>query len=179
VRRVDRWELHPRHPDLAAVVEELAAQRLAEAFGGVLGGAVGRLERNRTERQPRSDLDDHAGVPGAHPPQRRQRAVDGAEVGDFGDPADLGGGEFGDRGEHRHHGVVHPHVDRPELALDGRGRRLHLVGVGHIDGHHLRAPARSGDVGCSRGEPIGPAGQQRHPGAAAGEGDRCGPPHAC
>ena len=42
--------------------------------------------------------------------------MDVPQVRHLGHPPEVGGGHVLDRGEHRRHRVVHPHVDRPELA---------------------------------------------------------------
>jgi hypothetical protein len=91
VRRVQRRQLHNRDAHVAALVQELAAQRLGEALDRVLGGAVRRLQRDRAVGERRPDLDDHAAVARAHPPQRRERSVHVAEIGDLGHPADFVG----------------------------------------------------------------------------------------
>ncbi len=56
--RVERGHLDHGEPDPAAVVDQLASERVTEALDGVLGGAVGRLERDAAVGQRRADLDD-------------------------------------------------------------------------------------------------------------------------
>ena len=56
---------------------------------GMLGAAVGGLQRDPAVGQRRADLHDRAAVAGLHPPQRGHRGVDVAEVADLGDPLDT------------------------------------------------------------------------------------------
>ncbi len=55
-----------------------------------------------------------------------------AQVGHFDDAAKLGGRCEGDRREHRCHGIVDPHVNWAEGALELGCRALDLIGIGHI-----------------------------------------------
>src|SRR5215217_1158876 len=80
LRRVDCRQLYHGKPDVATVVDQLAPQRLGEALDRVLGAAVGRLQRYRPVGECRSYLDDMALIPGEHPLQGSQGAIDGTEI---------------------------------------------------------------------------------------------------
>ena len=71
------------------IAQQLAAQGVGEAEHRVLGGAVGRLQRDPPVGQCGADLDDGAAVARAHPLERRHRAPHVAEVGDLGDPPEF------------------------------------------------------------------------------------------
>ena len=107
---------------LAALVQQLGAQRLVEALDGVLGAAVRPLQRDAAVGQGRADLDDRAAVARQHPAQGRPGAVDEAEVGHLGDPLELLGLDVDEPGEHRGEGDVDPDVDR-RRARPRPGRR--------------------------------------------------------
>jgi hypothetical protein len=64
----------------AALVHELAAQRVGEPRAWRVGGAVARLQRDPAVHQRRAHDDDHAAVARAHRLQRSERAVDLAEI---------------------------------------------------------------------------------------------------
>jgi hypothetical protein len=72
--------MHRADPDAAAGVVQVGAERVVEALDGVLGGAVGGLQRDPAVGQRRADLDDGAAVAGPHAGQRGQGAVHVAEV---------------------------------------------------------------------------------------------------
>ncbi len=76
----------------------------------------------------------------------RQRAVHSAEVGDVGDAPHFRGSQLVHGREHRDHGVVDPHVDRPEFGLDGVGGPVDGIGVVHVEGHDQPGAAVGGDV---------------------------------
>ena len=116
-------QLHHRHPDAAALVQQLGAQRVGEARDGELGGAVRRLQRDRAVGERRADLHDHPAVARPHAPQGGERPVHAAEVRDLGDAADLGGRSRGRSAKTGGHRAVDPHVDRPELAPRHAPRR--------------------------------------------------------
>ena len=113
--RIERGQVHHRHVDSAAVVEQLGPQRLGEALERVLGGAVRGLQRDAAVRERRADLDDRAAVARPHPPQRGQRPVDGPQVGDGGGARVLVRVELPRPGVDGGHRVVHPDVDGAEL----------------------------------------------------------------
>ena len=90
-----RRHLHHGDVDVAVLVHQLGAQRLGEAVDGVLGAAVGRLQRDGAVAERRADLHDGPAVAGAHAVQRGHRAVHEAEVAHLGDPAELSAADLG------------------------------------------------------------------------------------
>jgi len=132
LRCIERRHLHHADPDVAVIVDQLAANRLGEALDRVLGGAVGRLQGDATIRQRRANLDDRATVARQHPLQRCQRSVDETEIGHLGDAAVVGGHHLSGGREDGAEGVVNPHVNRAKFLLDGIRGPLHCVGVGHV-----------------------------------------------
>lgn len=78
---------------------------------------------------------------------RRERAMDGAEVGDLGHAPVLLRRCLPDGREDGRHGVVDPDIDRPQLLLDpGRGA-LHRVGLCHVERQHEGAADPGGGAG--------------------------------
>ena len=138
---------HDRDVDVAALVQQLGAERFVEA---VFGAAVGGLQWNRADTQRRAHLHDRAAVAGAHPAQRCHRAVHTTQVGDLGDAAELVRVDLVERHEYRREGVVDPHVDRPDLAFDTVGHRVDRTGVGHIQFDSSRRAAGPSNLGCRR-----------------------------
>ena len=59
---------------------KLASQRIGKSVDRVLAGAVCRLKGDLFIGQRRPDLDNRSAVPRKHAPQRRQGAVDKAEI---------------------------------------------------------------------------------------------------
>src|SRR5688572_865450 len=80
LRCVQRRQLHHRDPNLLPVVQQFRPERFAETLDRMFGGAVGGLQWNAPVRERRSDLNDDAVIARPHPLQRRQRAMDDAEV---------------------------------------------------------------------------------------------------
>ena len=169
-RHVDHGDAHA-----APIVEQLRPQRFREALDRVLGGAVGGLQRDGPVRQPGAHLDDGARVARQHVLERGQRAVDVAEIGDFGDPAVLLGTHLLDRRKDADHGVVDPHVDGTQLALDPLGRCLDGRGIGDVRRERERPSSGVPDLALRRREPVRAAGDQPHDRSARAECPGDGP----
>jgi hypothetical protein len=130
-----------------------------------------------------SDLHDGAGIAGDHAPKRRQRTVDGAEVGDLRDAAELSRIDLVDRGEDRRHRVVNPDVDGSELGFHPLGGCLAGIGVRDVSRDDQRLPTGCLDVfGCAsqsrlaagdEADPVAP-GAECLRGSPAGAGARPG-----
>ncbi len=175
LRGVHGGQLHHRGAHPGAGGEKLAAERLVEALDGVLGPAVGALERDTAVGDGRADLDDHTGVAGQHPGQGGPGGEDVAEVADLGDPPELLGGDLGEGGEDGGEGGVDPDVDRAECLLGQPGGRLHGLRVGDVrlDGDDLGGAGEPGLAFC--GVQSGPTpGDQREAVPAGGEGRDAG-----
>jgi hypothetical protein len=86
------------------------------------------------------------------------------------DPLELLVAEVRERAVRPDAGVGHEHVDRPELGLQLGDRGAELVRVGHVR-HGDRAAAGFGHH-CL--EVVAGAGDQAHPGALRGGGQRHG-----
>ncbi len=142
LRRVHRGHLHHGDVDTGLIVQQLAAQRGGEPVDGVLGAAVGGLQRDAALAQRGPDLHDRPAVARPHPGQRRHRAVDEAQVSHLGDPAELLRGDLGERGEHRGEGHVDPHVDGSEGVLYLLRGRIHLGEIGDVRRDGERPAAR-------------------------------------
>jgi hypothetical protein len=104
------------------------------------------LQRNATISQRAADLNDDAAIARLHAPQRRKRAVNGAEISDIGDTFVLFRLHFFDRRKDRNHRVVYPDVDWPETLFDRDGRGFHGGGIGHIARQHERFASERLDV---------------------------------
>ena len=146
LRGVDGRHLHHGDAHAGALVQQLTAQRGGEPVDGVLGPAIGGLQRDAALAERRPDLDDHAAIPRPHPGQRSHRAVHEPQVAHLGDPPELFGGDLGEWREHRGERHVHPYVDRPEGLLDLPGGRVHLAGIGHVGRDRVGDPAGCGHV---------------------------------
>ena len=132
-----------RQLDVAAVVDQLTAQRIGEAPDARLGAAVRGLQRDAPIRQRRAHLDNVPAVARQHAPQRGHGPIHLAEVRHLGHATELLGRDLLERREDRRHGVVDPDIDRAELFLDPVRGGLDLVGVGHVRGQHQGlAPGR-------------------------------------
>ena len=142
LRRVDRGHLDHGDVDGGLVVQQLAAQRGGEPVDGVLGAAVGGLQRDAALPQRRPDLHDRPAIARPHPGQRRHRAVHEAQVGHLGDPAELLRGDLGERGEHRGEGHVDPDIDGSEGVLYLLRGRIHLGEIGDVRRDGERPAAR-------------------------------------
>jgi hypothetical protein len=175
--RVGPRELHRGDVDARVVVEQFAADRLGEAPHGVLGAAVGALQRDGPLGEGGADLHHHTTVAGDHVPQGGPGAVDHAQVGDLGNALELLGPDLRERGEHGGDGGVDPDVDRSEPLLDQGRRRVDLAGVDQVERDGQGAAARRlGLLGGGRERLLAP-GEQPDGGAVAGERPRGGPPH--
>ena len=165
---VDRRHLHHRHGDGAPLVEQLAAQRLVKALGGVLGSAVGRLQGNAPVRQCRPDVDDRPPVAPLHPRQHGHRAPDVPEVGDLGGPSVLLRGDVVEPGEdqgERHVTQTSMGPSRPRCARPrprpGRSPRRRSA----RPGRRRRVP----DLGSRSLQAALPARDESHPVSTARE----------
>ena len=165
-------------PDVAAVVEQLAAEGLGEALDRVLGPAVRGLEGDGAVAEGGADLDDHAPVAGPHAGQRGERAVDLAQVGHAGDPGELGGRRLRDGGEDSRHGRVDPHVDGPQLVLRPLGGAVDGIGVGHVEREDEGPPPRRLHLLRRRLQPVASPGEEGDVGPPLGEGPHAGPTDA-
>src|SRR5215471_3192728 len=63
---IDGWHLHHRHPAVRPPMQKLATQRLVEALYGMLGPAVGGLERYASVGESRAHLHDGTVVAWEH-----------------------------------------------------------------------------------------------------------------
>jgi hypothetical protein len=161
---------------VAALVQQLDAQRLVEPLDRVLGPAVGALQRDSAVRQRRADLHDRPAVARLHEAQCRHRAVHVPQVADLRRPLELGWGDLVQRCEDRAERDVHPDVDRAQPLLDVRGGLVHGVAVGDVEGQHERLAAGVTDL-LGGGLQTGLAARdQADLRAAAGEGADDGPP---
>ena len=103
--------------------------------------------------------------------------MDGAEVGDLGDPQELLRRALPQLGEHGGHGDVDPDVDLAELLLDLRARRPRAAsasatsagatqarrpGLAHLGGGGLEPDAAAGD----QADVVAAGGELAHAGAA-------------
>jgi hypothetical protein len=159
-------------------VEQLAAQRVREALDRVLGAAVRCLERDASVRERRAHLDAHAPVARRHSPQRCERAVHVAEIGNLGHPPELGCHRLLDGDEHGDHGVVDPDVDGSEAPLHRPGRRRDLLRTRDIGGHDERLTAGRVDIASGAFEAIPAPGEKAQARPARRECARRRPPHA-
>ena len=174
--RVDGRHLHDGDPYLGPLVQQLAPDRLGEPVDGVLGAAVGGLQRDRPVAEGGADLDDRAAVPWPHPRKRDHRAVHEPQVADLGDPPELIRLDLPERREDRGERHVHPDVDRAEPVLRLLGRPLDGVEVGHVGRDGQRAAARAlHRVGRRREAVLAPR-DQHHVRAATPEELGRGPP---
>lgn len=150
---------HLQHHDahVAAVVEQLGAQRVHEPLDRVLGRAVRGLERDTPVGERRADLDDGAAIARQHALERGKRAVDVPEVRHLGHAAEILGRHLLHGREDREHRVVDPDVDGPELGLHLRGCGLDGIGVGDVERQHEGAAALGFDVALRSLEPHAPA----------------------
>ena len=155
--------------DVASVVNQLRPQRIGEALHGMLGSAVGGLQRDGSIGKRGSDLDDHAPVARQHPTQGGQRTVHVSEIGHIGDATELFRRHVLSRRQNGHHGVIDPDVDGTEMSLDRFGCFLDLVIVGHIGRQGEGTTSGRFDFPPGRLQPVAAAREKRHPGAASGK----------
>lgn len=176
LRRVQAGQVDDRQLDVRALVHELAAQRLVEPLDRVLGGAVGRLQRDAAPAQRRADLHDRPAVARAHHVQRGEVAVDAAEVRHLGDAPEVLRGGIAHLAQDGGHRVVDPDIDRAELALDAV-RGLHdAIGGGDVERQDERPPAGRFDIAPRALEPGPSTGDQPHVIALLREAHRGRPP---
>jgi hypothetical protein len=171
LRRVHAGEMHHGEPDLAAVMQELASERVREAAKRRFGSAVGCLKRDRAIGERGPYLHDRASVDGPHMTQRGQRSVNRAEIRDLGHAPPLFGRNAVGGPEDGRHRVVDPHVEpappRDELSSRGEDR----IGIGHVDRDHHGPAAGSLDVAAGTRQPGMTAGQKGYTPATARKGD--------
>ncbi len=179
LRRVDRWHLHHCHADVAAVMQELTAQRLVEPLDGMLGATVRRLQGYAAIGKRRPHLDDGAGVSRQHALERSLGAVHVTEVADLRNPLEFIRAHLHERREDRTERPVHPYVDRSQLRLRLAGRCLHLISMRDIGGDDQRLTARCLDIVGGAGQPLFASRQQGHLRSPASEGGGGRPPDAC
>jgi hypothetical protein len=144
----------------------------------MLGGAVGRLQRDAAIGERGADLHDRAAVARQHACQRRQRPVNDAKIGDVGDALVLVGRHLLHRREDAEHRVVHPDVDRAECVLHRCGGVLDRVGVGDVGLQDDRLTTGGLDVALCSLEPGTSARQQPDARTAPGKRNRRRAPHA-
>ena len=113
-------------------MQQFAPQGGREPVDGVLGSAVGRLQGNAAITERGTDLHDRPLPAQPHPGQRGHGAVHETEVADLGDPAELLGGDLGERGEHRGERDIDPDIDRAEELFHLPGGVVDLRVVGHV-----------------------------------------------
>ena len=159
-------------------MHQLGADGVGEAADRELGAAVGGLQRDGTVGERRADLHDDAAVARDHAPERRHRPVDGSEVGHLGRAPELLRRHVDEPREHGRHRVVHPDVDRAELAFAPLGRGLDLSVVGHVGLDDDRRPAERLDLATRLVEPLDAPRDEAHARSAAGERVRDRAPHA-
>ena len=122
----------------------------------------------------RADLDDDAAVTRPHPPQRGERPVHRAEVGDFGHAPHLVRAQLADGREDGQHRVVDPDVDRAQLRLDGGRGCVDRLRVRDVEREDERTATEPVDLAPRGLEPVSPPREQAEGGAAAGELARAG-----
>ena len=83
---------------------------------------------------------------GTHPFERGKRAVDVAEIAHLRHALELGGRHILDEREDAGHGVIDPHVDRPQFLLDSFGGSLDAVGVRDVALNDDRLASQRFDV---------------------------------
>jgi len=130
--RIEGGHLHHRHANLAAVMQQFTAQRISESANREFCAAIRRLKRNCPIGECRPDLDDDAVILPFHAPEGGHCAVNRAQVGDFGRPFVIFGGNFAERRINCRHCVVDPHIEGPEGRFDRRRCGFDLCRVGHI-----------------------------------------------
>jgi hypothetical protein len=138
--------LDHRDLNVAALMQQLRTKRVAEAFNGMLGSAVCGLQRDASIRQRRANLDDDAVITGFHPPERREGAVDHAEVRHLGHALVLVHFHLDDRREDTRHRVVDPDVDGTKRLLEFRGGSLDAVRIRNVALEDQRAATCLFDV---------------------------------
>ena len=178
LRRVDGGKLDHGQPDSAAVVQELAAQRIGEAADRELGAAIGGLQRDGAVGQGGTDLNDRTGIAGAHVAQGRHRPVHVAEIGHLGHSAELVGRDGLKRAEHRRHGVVDPDVDAAKVPDDPVSSREHRLRIGDIGGTEQRFTPGGLDLAPGTLETFVAAGDQPDTVSLPGKSHRGRPAHA-
>ena len=113
--------------------------------------------------------------------QGRHRAPHLAEEGDLHGALEVGRLDSPDRGKHRGHGVIDPHVDRAELLLGLGSRRVYLVELADVGGQDQSPATGLGHLRGRRVEACLPPGDQAHVVAVLREGAGGGPadPRGC
>src|SRR5205814_9351010 len=160
LRRIQRWQLHHRHAHVTLLMPKFAPQRVRKSPHSVFCRAIGRLQRNSSMGQGRTDLHNHATIARRHSFERGKSAVNAAEKGHFRDTTKFFRRHFLDRRKNRGHGVVDPDVYLAKLPLDLRRRRFHLIGIGNIDHHHDCSAAKFFDLFSGGFQTVSPAGEK-------------------
>ena len=91
---IERGHLHHCHANLATVMQQFAAQCVSESSNRKFCTAIGRLKRNCTISESGPNLDDNAMIMLFHTLEGGHRAVNRPEIGDFGSPLVIFGGDL-------------------------------------------------------------------------------------
>jgi hypothetical protein len=148
---------------------KFGAQRILEALERMLGGAIGRLQRDAAKSERRADQHDDAGIARQHVAKRGAGAVDLAEVGDVGDPPIFLRTGIDEARKEAGEGVVHPDVDAAEMAGGHVGGLIDGIGVGDVSGDDQRLAAEFINLAGGGFETVAAARQQGDAAAAPGE----------
>src|SRR5919204_3384679 len=122
----------------------------------MLRRAVGGLQRNTAVRECGANLNDDAAVARTHALERGERAMDVPEICHLGDATVLASLHLAHRREDGGHGVVDPHVDRTEFALQLDCSTLHRLRISDIGLEDERPPAPRLDIESRCLEPLTP-----------------------
>jgi hypothetical protein len=176
LRRIDARELDHRQPNLAVHRQQFGAQRILKALERVLGGAIGRLQRNAAVGERRADEHDRPRIARQHVLERGASAVDLAEESHVVHPAEFLEAHVHEPREDSGECVVDPDVDVAELGGHLARGALDLLGVGNVGLEDQGAAAELLDL-FSRGlQPVEAARDQRNRAAAPGKlARRCSP----
>jgi hypothetical protein len=147
-------------------VQQFVAHRFGESLDGVLGAAIGALQRDSPIGESRTDLDDDASVADPHSLQGSVGSVDEAEVAHLGGPAELFWRRLDEGREDGAECDVDPDVDRAEFVLHARRGGIDRCELGDVCLDGQRAPAGAFDVRGCRVQSLLPAGDQADVGAA-------------
>ena len=158
-------------------MEELRDHALGEALASVLRTAVRGLQRDAPVGHRRAHLHDRAPIALHHAFERGVGTPHHAQVGHLGRPRELLGLDLKELRIHGHHGVVDPHVDRPEGLLHGLRGGLDAVRIGHIERQHQRLATGLLDLPRRCLEPLASAGDQADTRPIGGEPPGARAPH--
>ena len=98
----------------------------------------------------------------------QSRAVYGTQERHFDDVLEFAGRHLFERTVHRHHRVIDPEVNRPELLLGCLRGGLHLIELADVGGNGYRASATVFNLPLCRFKAIASAHEQSDLGAAPG-----------